>query len=439
MRLQRGKLERERLKHAAEHAFDYTAPPPPRNIQVISQLALPVSSRSLSSQKHPPKSAATSRDTSKIGFDKSGAHVHHGSRNFESYPSQVSAPISRTHSSLHSHMSPAVAAALAKVQAQQSILKFPEKVAAEDSELQREPVQQDAHAITFEGSPRHHQLLAAASPHFSSVLPQDLVYQIQAEQDFVEQLQVIEDLSAVHQNKGLDHAIMNPRIQHEAANIAATIVGTQHEHEQQSSQPDVVQVRQQRADFFEGIVLRSDGKQEASHLPLRDSGSTSEIFEQQHGNFERQLQLQSSVHSDRHNHAETGGRKVDTVSANCIGQLALLLDFDDNRYGDHDDVDAAHSHGHMIQLPNAEIGGSSSPGDSNYDNADCGLPEKNKFRRLRLKLPILDHPNCDLSGVGFQFISDDEGEQVTQLLRTHCDFLQDKNAFPMFFLDCKLI
>ncbi len=56
------------------------------------------------------------------------------------------------------------------------------------------------------------------------------------------------------------------------------------------------------------------------------------------------------------------------ANSDSLRQLAMLLDFDDNRYGSSD-FDAYNRHSHMIELPNAEIGGSSSPGDSDCINS----------------------------------------------------------------------
>jgi hypothetical protein len=144
-----------------------------------------------------------------------------------------------------------------------------------------------------------------------------------------------------------------------------------------------------------------------------------------------QLQTLLLVHGDEQYRGGT-----DQVSANSLRQLALLLDFDDNRYGDID-LDAVHSHSrsrsHIIELPNAEIGGSSSTDDfvsssSSDEITEISLPENSEFRQLRLELPIIDQPNYDL--IGFQFAADDEDAQVSQQLHdTQCNVLQ-------LFLSC---
>ena len=440
MRLQRGKIERERMKHAAEHAFDYTAPPPPKNLQVISQLALPVTSRPMNSQKNPPKSASSiARDanTSKIGVD-THKNARYGSRSVEGYSNQVSGQVFRPHNPLHSHMSPAVAAALAKVQAQQNLQNlsktFTEKAGAGNSELLWEAVQQNADSITLEAAPRQHQLPAASSPRLPSALPQHIVHQIQAEQDLVEQLRMMEDSNAARQNVLLEHAIVNAqdsRSKYVPSNVATAFMGAQ--FDQENSEPYFLPITQHQKNV-EDIGSRPHETQQASDMPLHDSPSGSESLEQPHRHFGRHqhLQLQTLVvHGDDQNRGET-----DQVSANSLRQLELLLDFDDNRYGDID-LDAVHSHSrsrsHIIELPNAEIGGSSSTDDfvsssSSDEIAEISFPENSEFRLLRLKLPMIDHPNDDF--IGFQFAADDEDAQVSQQLHdAHCNVLQ-------LFLSC---
>jgi hypothetical protein len=117
MRLQRGKLERERQKHMAEHAFDYTAPPAPRNIQAIAQLALPASSRVLSAKK---KAASTSVQQTSRESHRTGGSFRGTPRNFDGIQSHAARPAAAVQPSTYHHMSPAVAAALVKYQRSQS-------------------------------------------------------------------------------------------------------------------------------------------------------------------------------------------------------------------------------------------------------------------------------------------------------------------------------
>lgn len=123
LRLQRAKIERERLKQAAERAFDYTAPPPPKNMQAISQLALPVSSRVINGKS--TASTAPAGNMSNDGIKTRDERSH------ESNQSQLSRGSFGAQHSSHNHMSPAVAAALSKVQSKQSGQKNPAKTSPE--------------------------------------------------------------------------------------------------------------------------------------------------------------------------------------------------------------------------------------------------------------------------------------------------------------------
>ena len=129
LRLQRAKIERERLKQAAERAFDYTAPPPPKNMQAISQLALPVSSRVINGK-------STANTTPAANIAPAGNPANDGiktrdERSHESNQSQLSRGSFGAQHSSHNHMSPAVAAALSKVQSKQSSHKNPAKMSPE--------------------------------------------------------------------------------------------------------------------------------------------------------------------------------------------------------------------------------------------------------------------------------------------------------------------
>ena len=129
LRLQRAKIERERLKQAAERAFDYTAPPPPKNMQAISQLALPVSSRVINGK-------STANTTPAANIAPAGNPANDGIKtrdelSHDSNQSQLSRGSFGAQHSSHNHMSPAVAAALSKVQSKQSSHKNPAKMSPE--------------------------------------------------------------------------------------------------------------------------------------------------------------------------------------------------------------------------------------------------------------------------------------------------------------------
>jgi hypothetical protein len=129
LRLQRAKIERERLKQAAERAFDYTAPPPPKNMQAISQLALPVSSRAISGKS--TANTAPAANIAPAGNLSNDGIKTRDERSHESNQSQLFRASFGVQHSSHNHMSPAVAAALSKVQSKQISQKNPAKMSPE--------------------------------------------------------------------------------------------------------------------------------------------------------------------------------------------------------------------------------------------------------------------------------------------------------------------
>ena len=162
MRLQRGKIERERMKQAAEHAFDYVAPPPPKNIQAIAELARPASTRASSSKKKPEKSAdiggmdgdnktAEMRPSSSAGSNQHRVHrTSFGTR-----------PAVR-------HMAPAVAAALAKTQTSQSVQMMKSE---ERSELEHEEAQQ-VDGGSFQDNTSRREVFSTSSVHLQPEMQQ---------------------------------------------------------------------------------------------------------------------------------------------------------------------------------------------------------------------------------------------------------------------------
>ena len=93
---------------------------------------------------------------------------------------------------------------------------------------------------------------------------------------------------------------------------------------------------------------------------------------------------------------------MDHVPANPLEQLVMLLNFNENRYGD-DDSDAVHSQGLTSTLPNMEVGGSNSHEEfmdsSNRDNYESGSPLATKLLCLHVKPALVDDkPPRTISG-----------------------------------------
>ena len=342
MRLQRGKLERERQKHIAEHAFDYTAPPAPKNIQAISQLALPTSSRVLSAKN---KSATSVQRASGEG-QKTSVGFRGAVQNIDGNQRQPARPGAGTqhptqHPAQH-HMSPAVAAALAKYQVTQGALAqavVPATMAKENFEAAGNLVHQlDEATISSQYWPSPYL------SHLPTTVSQYNQGPIQEHQDLAGQLQPSEAadyMSTLHAtNKTLSSHVVNE---------ATTDI---------------------RASFEQEIV---EPRKEIE-------------------NEEQNLTTTTSICEDA---VDANDGKAAQIMANSLQQFVMLLNFDDNRYGD-DDVERGASptlQSHIKTLPNAEIGGSSSLEEfasSSRESLPSGSPKDPKSVAFRLKLPLKD-------------------------------------------------
>lgn len=337
MRLQRAKIERERMKQAAEHAFDYVAPPPPKNIQAIAELALPASTRASSSKTKPEKCA----DIGGTGGD---------SKTAERRPSSSADRVPRTSLATRQavrHMAPAVAAALAKTQTSQSVqMTKRENFGGEErSELEHEEAQQ-VDRFSFQDSISRREVFSTSSAHLEMEMQQH------ATQEFTLHSRNVEEpphIKSHHASSQDDASGVEATLTEEATTKIGETIPVHHHLDS-------------RGEFVRGAT-NSDGEKQ------------------------RLITNASQIES-----------RLDHVAANPLEQLVMLLDFNENRYGD-DDSDAAHGQGLIGTLPNMEIGGSNSHeefiGSSNRDNYESGSPlSAQKFLCLHVNPALIDdEPN----------------------------------------------
>jgi hypothetical protein len=314
MRLQRGKLEREKLKHAAEHAFDYTAPPPPKNMQAISKLALPASSK---------KKFVTPSDLSNIPCSSTNSSVKaRCESDLKKSQTRVSGASFVGHISKQHFASPAVVAALSKIQSlHQNEVPSWQSGSTASADSNQLPVD-SPRTLTEKG-----ETSTAAS----------------------------RDLSGDAVLKSGD-STRKPSDIFNASDIALHgSVLAQHAHALDHHEIDV-----------------QSASRLSSQSPFREIENGIQLNET--------MKIESSVADNTQN----------PVTKNSLQQLIILFQLNENRYGLEDnEADGAD---HLITLPNAEIGGSSSHDEctssSNRDGASL-LPDGPKPRPLRLKMPIL--------------------------------------------------
>jgi hypothetical protein len=348
MRLQRGKIERERLKQAAEHAFDYTAPPPPKNMQAISELALPASSRVMSSKK---KSTKSTRSSNVAQDDKIRATDCIDSSNNDNQK-RISRASLETHHSLLRHMSPAVAAALAKAQTIQSIPAMPAKLAAGNNDLEPE-VAEEVNAVSSNPS---QSVSSPSSPHLRKNMHQHVEQVIEAHQDLKDQIQAsnaAKKIIELHRPSRRDASVATAYSSDAIAQLE--------------------QIEQIAPDTHQYVDAQNDSELKPSIGPQKIEGEKGNLM------------------------AETSRQGMHQVAANPLQQLVMLLNFNDNRYGDNDS-DAAHGHCIISTLQNLEIGGSNSHEEftsnsarENYARSSPEYPTSSCLLTcLRLKLPMLE-------------------------------------------------
>jgi hypothetical protein len=342
MRLQRGKLERERQKHVAEHAFDYVAPPAPKNIQAISKLALPASSRVISSQK---KAADLGHVTLSRESHNTSSRPRSAVRRFDDQqPVRLAAAAQPP---MQHHMAPAVAAALAKYQVAQNAHAVPVAAAAEDC---KSLVDASPHAVAMD-PPSHFRFESAASS------------------------QIIQEQDNLPDDRGADS-------RHQAPEATARASAANDDRDDGARPHHVVEDAARVVDATDGFCSQR-GMDFVAAQKLSDC-EKQVATEQQ----DRSAAVPASTDS-----------KATAVDVNLLQKFVTLLNFEDNRYGD-DDADAAPTpafHSPIMMLPNAEIGGSasieeffSSSSSSSTSSGDSVHNDDRVFVPLRLKLPLCE-------------------------------------------------
>ncbi len=316
------------MKQAAEHAFDYVAPPPPKNIQAIAELALPASTRASSSKTKPEKFL----DIGGTGGDSKAA---------ERQPSSSADRVPRTTLATRQavrHMAPAVAAALAKTQTSQSVQMM--KRGEGHSDLQHEEAQQ-VDRFSFQDSISRREVFSTSSAHLQMEMQQHAAQEFKVHSSNVDEPPHIKSHHEISQH---DASGVEATLAEEAVTQIGETIPVHHHFDSQS-------------EFVRGATNSDGGKQ-------RLKTNTS--------------QIESRLHH---------------VAANPLEQLVMLLDFNENRYGD-DDLDAAHSQGLISTLPDMEVGGSNSHeefmGSSNRDNYESGSPLAPKLLCLHVNPALID-------------------------------------------------
>ncbi len=242
-------------------------------------------------------------------------------------------------------MSPAVAAALAKAQTNQNIQVISEKWAAGNNELEHEMTKQVNAVCSNLGK----SVSLPSSPDLRKNMNEHDEQIVEAHHDLKEQSQ---------------------------ASIAAQTIIESHHSSYEDVSTDASHVIPQFEENVEDPLQCVDPQNGSDLRPI----SISRKHDGEKGDLR----------------AETSHQDLRQVAVNPLQQLVMLLNFNDNRYGD-DDLDAAQGHCLISTLQNMEIGGSNSHDEftSNSARENCArsspeypIPSR-PLTCLRLEPPIL--------------------------------------------------